>query len=263
MADSNCLNCGKSLSGKYCSGCGQKADTHRISLKHFVMHDVLHGVMHIERGMLFTAKEALRRPGKAALDYIAGKRVNYYNIFYFVLILLGLSVVLTHYYNIVAMRVDPSKMYQLEVNEAGARINEVFKSYGKLFIFLTVPVLAFNSWLLFRKQKLNYSEHAIISGMFLLGIFLIIVLYILIGFLDLLGLPEWFAAFMSELPPFFLHNYFIFFYTNAFSKGYNTWGFLYRIFLFLVLFAFELTVFLLVLIGCITDWQGGEINYSF
>lgn len=111
--------------------------------------------MHIEKGMLFTAKQALIRPGKAALDYIAGKRVNYYNIFYFVLILLGVSGVITHYYNALALRLDPSKAYQLEVNEVGARINEVFRTYGKLFIFLTVPVLAFNSWWVFRKRGLN------------------------------------------------------------------------------------------------------------
>src|SRR5690606_21269807 len=81
MRSTNCLNCGKQLTDKFCSGCGQKSDTHRISFKHFIAHDVLHGTFHIEKGILFTAKEALVRPGKAALDYIAGKRIKYYNVF--------------------------------------------------------------------------------------------------------------------------------------------------------------------------------------
>jgi hypothetical protein len=263
MAHSNCLNCGKFLSGKYCSGCGQKADTHRISLKHFIMHDVLHGFMHLERGMLFTAKQALMRPGKAALDYISGKRINYYNVFYFVLILLGLTVLQTHYYNVLAEMVDPTKMYQLEVNEAGARIDEALRKYGKLFIFLTVPVLAFNSWVLFRKRKLNYSEHAIISGMFLLGIFLIINVYLVFNFLDLLNLPSIVQFVLSEIPPYAFFAYLIFVYSNAFYADYSLWRFFYRMVLFLVLFVIEVIVFLVLLIGSITDWQGGDISYSF
>lgn len=72
MTSKYCLNCGKEVSDKYCSGCGQKTDTHRISFKNFIFHDVLHGTFHLERGIFFTAKESLLRPGKAALDYIAG-----------------------------------------------------------------------------------------------------------------------------------------------------------------------------------------------
>ena len=44
-------------------------------MKHFVMHDLLHGVWHLEKGILFTLKETIIRPGQAALDYIKGKRV--------------------------------------------------------------------------------------------------------------------------------------------------------------------------------------------
>ena len=89
MTIKNCLNCEKEVTDKYCSGCGQKTDTHRISFKNFILHDILHGTFHIEKGILFTAKEALLRPGKAALDYIEGKRIKYYNVFYLVLITIG------------------------------------------------------------------------------------------------------------------------------------------------------------------------------
>lgn len=89
MTTNNCLNCEKELTDEFCSGCGQKSDTHRISFGNFIFHDVLHGTFHIEKGMLFTAKQALLSPGKAALDYISGKRKRYYNVFYFILIAIG------------------------------------------------------------------------------------------------------------------------------------------------------------------------------
>lgn len=79
------MNCSEPVSKKFCPNCGQKTDTHRITFKHFILHDILHGVWHFERGILFTLKEAIIRPGNAALDYISGKRVRYYNVFYLIL----------------------------------------------------------------------------------------------------------------------------------------------------------------------------------
>jgi hypothetical protein len=73
MTNSNCLNCGKKLTDKFCSGCGQKADTKRITFKNLLYNDVIQGVFNLELGILYTAKQALLRPGQAALDYIAGK----------------------------------------------------------------------------------------------------------------------------------------------------------------------------------------------
>ena len=35
MTNNKCLNCEKVLVDRFCSGCGQKADTHRISFKNF------------------------------------------------------------------------------------------------------------------------------------------------------------------------------------------------------------------------------------
>ncbi len=90
MNPSTFLNCGKKLTDTYCAGCGQKADTHRISFRHFISHDLLHGTFHLEKGIFFTAKEALIRSGKAALDYISGKRIRYYNVFLLVLMTIGL-----------------------------------------------------------------------------------------------------------------------------------------------------------------------------
>ncbi|MBD1429705.1 DUF3667 domain-containing protein [Sphingobacterium litopenaei] len=82
-----CLNCHKEIHGKYCSHCGQSADTHRLSLSHFIAHDVVHGVFHLDKGLLFTIKQVLTRPGYAAMDYIAGKRKSYYNFFYLIFII--------------------------------------------------------------------------------------------------------------------------------------------------------------------------------
>lgn len=62
------------------------------------MHDLLHGIWHLEKGILFTIKETFMRPGQAALDYITGKRIRYYNVFYLSLLVIALNLLLSHLY---------------------------------------------------------------------------------------------------------------------------------------------------------------------
>jgi hypothetical protein len=144
----NCLNCNENLIGKFCYNCGQKSDTHRITLKHFLFHDVLHGVWHIEKGIIFTIKEAILRPGKAALDYIGGKRIRYYNVFYLILLVIGLGLFIDSTYlytkqNYVSYVVEPTEP------ESETIVLNFIAKYAKLFLLLAIPVFSLNSYLLF------------------------------------------------------------------------------------------------------------------
>jgi hypothetical protein len=264
MKHHHCLNCGKSVNDKFCSACGQKSDTHRLSFKHFIAHDVLHGTFHLEKGMLFTAKQALIRPGKAALDYIAGKRVSYYNIFYFILLLMGLSVVLKYYYNKISLSIDPDRALQMKVNEAGQTISDILSSYGKFFTFAIVPVVALNSLLIFKRKKLNYSEHSMISGVLLLGLLLIIVFVLVISFFEFLGISTTLFDFIHINFKYVLLIYTIYVYYDAFRSDYSLLGFSYRLILFLLLFSAEALLFLFMIIGIATGWQSeSNIELSF
>lgn len=93
-----CLNCNRSVENKYCSFCGQKIDTHRLTPRHFFFHDIVHGVWHLDKGIFYTLKQAIIRPGSASLDYILGRRIAFYNIFYLCLILIGINLFLNHWY---------------------------------------------------------------------------------------------------------------------------------------------------------------------
>lgn len=260
MTHKNCLNCEKELTDKYCSGCGQKADTHRISLKHFVLHDVLHGTFHIEKGMLFTAKQALIRPGKAALDYISGKRIRYYNVFYLILICIGIMLFTRHigdlFYDnsgeIIADKVYP--------NEASERLDKLFSQKLKFILFLFVPFGALNSFILFRRKKLNFSEHSILSGIVLLGILLLGIftnLYFPINnFFNLSGNVA------SMVITIVIVSYVGFAYVNAFGSDYSALGIAYRILLFYAFICLEVMLFFLITYGIATDWKFGPITLS-
>lgn len=70
-----CRNCGATLTGAYCSACGQSAHVHR-SLR-ALAHDILHGVFHFEGKVWRTLPELVWRPGRLTRRYIDGERVRF------------------------------------------------------------------------------------------------------------------------------------------------------------------------------------------
>lgn len=259
MEQHNCLNCDTQLLGKFCYNCGQKADTHRITFKHFIMHDVLHGVWHFEKGMLFTAKEALLRPGKAALDYIAGKRIRYYNVFYFILLLIGLNIFINHYYE------QLYEVYNSPIEEyndvVGNKLANFLKDYAKILTFSFVPLFAINGFLIFRRRKFNLSEHIIISGIIFLGILIITTVSNLISYFDFTKSFEFLSDATSTVTPFIILLYTIFGYYTAFKGNYGKFGFTVRMSFFIFLLSIELICFLLFIFGYVTHWEFGRAKY--
>jgi len=255
MSHTTCLNCEKELLDKYCHGCGQKADTHRITFKNFISHDLLHGTFHIERGILFTAKQSLLRPGKAALEYIAGKRKRYYNVFYLILIVIGVLLFVRHVNEI--EEVIPE---QDQLNQASQEIDQIFSKASKFIIFLFVPFGALNSCMLFRRKKLNLSEHFILSGMILLGILLINFFSIFVFILN--EITNFSGTVLSWIVTAICFLYVAYGYFNAFSSDYSKLGFAYRILLFFALIFLEVFILLLILVGFVTHWKFGEITLT-
>jgi len=260
----NCLNCEKELVDKYCAGCGQKADTHRISFKNFIFHDVLHGTFHIERGMLFTARQALTRPGKAALEYISGKRKRYYNVFYLILITVGLMLFFRHFYE--ELVIGQGRKFvenPIKLNEASAIIDRMISQKSKIIIFLFVPFAALNSFLLFKRKKLNLSEHSIIAGMVLLGILLFSLFGNLLWYFDLIvPFSDRFANTISISIIALILIYIAYGYVNAFGIDYSKIGIAYRILLFFSFIFLEIMILLYLLIGFATHWKFGEVTIT-
>ena len=96
----NCLNCGNPIIDKFWSKCGQRTTVHKYSLKHFVEHDLIHGIWHVDNGILFTIKELFTRPGHSIREFINGKRVGYFSFVTLLLLILGISHFLAEYANV-------------------------------------------------------------------------------------------------------------------------------------------------------------------
>ncbi|MCU0434306.1 MAG: hypothetical protein MUC87_12690 [Bacteroidia bacterium] len=243
-----CLNCGHTLTGRYCVNCGQKADTHRITTRHFIMHDLLHGTLHIEKGLFFTIIQVLKHRGQTALDYISGKRIRYYNVFYLSLILLSLNILAVVFKHRILP--DTAMKHSGEVSSVF-----VFAAANMKFIVLTfIPFMALNSLILFRRKKHNYAEHVVAAGFCMvaaLTLALIANLILLLGNITFFSYLGSFVGFLVFLTP-------LFFYFSYSAPQYRFWGYSWRILLFYVLFILQVFILILLLSFAFT----GELNIS-
>jgi hypothetical protein len=160
MSGDICLNCGAPVTGKFCSQCGQKKETHRFTIGHLLAHDLVHGMFHLDKVFPYTAKKLFTRPGYAVREYIEGKRISYFNPVTFLLLVIAanLSIQLItgfSYANLFGIASkNASTMEQVQ--------HFLQKNY-KPMILVTLPFISLCTWLVFRKARQNYAEHLVMN----------------------------------------------------------------------------------------------------
>jgi len=153
MHPTNCLNCFRPIleEQKFCSGCGQKTDSHRLNMRH-ILHDLQHAFLHADKGILYLIKEMAYRPGYVALEFVQGQRKKYFNPFSFLVIVVAISTVFMSGFDLMSVQGRPNV------------ISKFMSKYFNLVIFFTVPLIAFFTWIFFRKTGKNYSEFLVLAA---------------------------------------------------------------------------------------------------
>jgi len=157
--EKTCLNCKQDLTGNFCSNCGQSTSTHRFSLKHFLSHDFIHGVFHIDKGFLYTIKELFTRPGHSIREFIQGKRTKHFNYFSTVILILAIDYFIG------------KTLHFTDINTSDhlKGLFKIQKDYNKIVPFLTIPLYALLSFLTFKKSNQNYTENLVLNIYMLSG----------------------------------------------------------------------------------------------
>lgn len=251
-----CLNCNTSLSGKYCVNCGQKADTHRITAKHFIAHDLLHGMFHIEKGLFYTMLQIFKKRGKTALEYISGQRIKYYNVFYLSLILLGLNILLVVY---------DHKLHPTSVPQTSGSVGNLYSFMAmniKFLILGFMPLFALNTFILFGKKKHNYAEHVVAAGFCIVGTLTLALLHNVMDIVLSYDIAVFLIlkvgmALLLILSP-------LFFYYPYARPHYTFLGYTWRILVFYIFFIVEFLTLVLLLNYFLTgSWEvDGQLQYS-
>ncbi|MBS7253781.1 DUF3667 domain-containing protein [Flavobacterium branchiicola] len=151
-----CKNCHQVFKGHYCNNCGQPADTHKINV-HFLLHDIQHGLLHFDKGILYSLKQLFTRPGHSVREFIDGKRVKHFKPLSLVVVLGTLYGVLCHFFHI---NLFPSSTgTNIELNE----FNEWVSTHFSWVTIATIPLYTVGTYIVFRNQGYNFVEFFVLN----------------------------------------------------------------------------------------------------
>ncbi len=155
-----CANCGTTSVGAYCHACGQRIETHRLTLPH-LLHEIPHAVFHVDRGFLVTIFALATRPGRTMNAYLDGHRVRYFNPLSLLMILAGLCALAY-----AKLRFDFTPLTAGMPAKDAANFKKVFDAVLNnytLGLVAMLPGAAFTSWLIMGRNR-NYGEHLAINA---------------------------------------------------------------------------------------------------
>ncbi len=206
-----CLNCEKEVTENFCSECGQKTSTKRFAWWHVLEKDGLSLIVNTDKGIFYTAKELLSRPGHSIREYLQGKRAKHYQYFNYLLVVMAVSYFIGSYADI---------NYSDFLKEGGAYHNrfEAFVSENpKTFALITIPLLAMFSIVWFSKSELNFSEHIVLNMYKLAGETMIGIPFVIVCVISPQSAPLSILFYVTSVLTFL---YSVIFYYQLFSAYY-------------------------------------------
>ncbi len=196
-----CKACSVKGTGNYCSVCGEKYITKRITL-HGLFHEVFHFFTHFDKGLPLTVKQLIVKPGVPQKSYVEGVRSLYQKPFSMFFICASLSALAMYYINYVVVHY---------LNGGDSQEVNFFHKYWVLLQTCMLPIYIFITYIIFKRSKYNYAETAILQLYLFSMIFLIL---IIIHLLKLIW-PDIQTRYI-ELPVFVVYT--IFSYINFYSN---------------------------------------------
>lgn len=159
----NCKNCTHKIHGNFCSQCGHAVKLKRID-GHFILHEIEH-VLHFEKGLFFTIRELLLRPGLCVREYISENRSRLVKPIIFIIVTSLIYTLVAHFFQVEKNQLNISSD---KTATAIAISNWVHSHYGYANIIMGFFIAC---WLrlFFRKQNINFFEISILLS-FVMGI---------------------------------------------------------------------------------------------
>jgi hypothetical protein len=162
-----CKNCDATLDGKYCANCGQQSEVHRITFG-YVSHEFFHAVTHADKGFLLLVKNLIVQPGIVAKEYVEGKRKKYFNPLSFLVITSAIHAYCAYtsgYFEGVGGGGGQGGGGNRRMPALMVEAFKISNENGKwLSLLLIAPLLAFLSWLLFKRSRYSLAETFVLNS---------------------------------------------------------------------------------------------------
>ena len=172
----HCQNCNETLTGVFCSNCGQQKFK-RIDKK-YILDEFQEIFLQMNKGFLFSVKNIIINPGKTARGFIDGKRVNHYKPILLTFVLSGIATFLS--YSILDLQKVMSAYYSEKHLDSKlmSDLMTILSSYNSIVMMLLIPFFAITTKIAFRKWGHNYYEHIVMNSYILSYYTLISIIFV-------------------------------------------------------------------------------------
>ncbi len=137
-----CKNCTYTFEGNFCSNCGQKTNTKRLDW-HYIYEELKYTFLHVNSGLLFTAKQLYIRPGHMVREFIEGKRVKHYKPILLVFVLAGIMSLALHYLKLEKLISN----YTTDQKDVTIKIFGWITKHYTIVELLLLPFISLASWI--------------------------------------------------------------------------------------------------------------------
>lgn len=151
-----CIECDTNFQGFYCPNCGLKHNEGRITAKTQFQEFII-SILNVEKFFFKTTVSFIVRPGKAALEYLKGKRTKYHRPIAFVVVWITVYLIIhtliTESFDYEYVLINPDTL------TANAEAKKWMYSHPMIILFLSLIIVAFPCYLVIGvPANLNYFE---------------------------------------------------------------------------------------------------------
>lgn len=167
----NCKNCQHTVQENYCGHCGTPAVLKRVNGP-YIIHEIQH-ILHFEKGILFTIKALLLKPGQNIRAFLSENRTRLVKPVIFIIVTSLLYTAIIHFFHI---EKSPASTGKAAHSSAAMIMAWMESHYGYANIIMGI-LIAFWVKLFCRKSGYNFFEILIMlcfvmgTGMLIFAVF--------------------------------------------------------------------------------------------
>lgn len=160
-----CANCARIIDGeaqKFCPACGQPTPAHRIDMA-FLRQQMQSDVLSVDRGLPYTLRSLLLRPGHMLRDCLAGRRAPYVKPLVLLMLTTALLLFVSHVAGSEPMSSDSAWDQSDEQRKMREALVGWINANFALVTLVLLPIEAAAFKLAFRRfREINYAEWLVI-----------------------------------------------------------------------------------------------------
>lgn len=160
-----CISCDFEHHENYCSNCGEKRETRKLTLTSIV-EDAFSSITNMDRGLLYNFKTLILAPQKITGDYILGKRRGILNPISFLIFSITIYLIVLSFFRIPKEIIEVDTISRSTIESVSREVGLFIRTNLKFFWILVILPLGLTLKIIYRKY--NYIENLAISS-FIIG----------------------------------------------------------------------------------------------